>query len=417
MSITARFMLAAVSLAFAGQSAPAPQPRAYGALHDGNYLEAVDLARAAASSGGHLDRTSPAYSDWLQIHPFIGGVLDPAAIEPGPYAGELDPERAARFRSAEVRNAVREIAARAARSRIVILNEAHSSPRDRAFALEVARALRPLGYGLLAMEALANHPDPAESDRAMAELMADGFPRARTGHYLRDPLFGDFLRQALALGYRPIAYEESGPSAPGTVFEQIAQREQTQAENLAAVLRRHPGERLFVYVGYSHAAEAAMASPGGPVEWMATRLKRLTGIDPLTIDQTVIDETSARRRAYRDLVAPRLRGRPGILFTGGQPLVEGEYAGAVDLQVVHPPLRLVRGRPEWMRRIGRRPVDIPRRLLPERGRRLVQAFAADEPGDATPLDQIIVEAGQPAPPLLLPRGRFRWAVQDPPPGR
>ncbi|HEX8261674.1 MAG TPA: hypothetical protein VF547_02250, partial [Allosphingosinicella sp.] len=176
-------------------------------------------------------------------------------------------------------------------------------------------------------------------------------------------------------------------------------------------------ERLFVYVGYSHAAEAAMASPGGPVEWMATRLKRLTGIDPLTIDQTVIDETSARRRAYRDLVAPRLGGRPGILFSSGRPLVEGEYAGVVDLQVVHPPLRLVHGRPEWMRRIGRRPVDIPRRLLPERGKRLVQAFAAGEPDDATPLDQIIVEAGQRAPPLLLPRGRFRWAVQDPPPGR
>jgi len=417
MSIVTRIILAAAALGLAGQSAPGPEGGAYQALHEGDYLGAVDLARAAASKGGHLDRTSPAYSDWLQIHPFIGGVLDPAAIEPGPYTGELDAERAARFRSAEVRDAVREIAARAAHARVVILNEAHNSPRDRAFAIEVARALRPLGYALLAMEALSNHPDAAENERAMAALVADGFPRSRTGHYLRDPIFGDFLRQALAVGYRPFAYDESGPSAPGTFLEQIARREQTQAENLAAVLRQHPGERLFVYVGYSHAAEEPMERPGGHVEWMAMRLKRLTGIDPITIDQTVIDETSARRRAYRDLVAPRLRGRPGILFTGSQALVEGEYAGAVDLQVVHPPLRLIRGRPAWMRRIGRRPVEIPRRLLPQRGRRLVQAFAAGEPGDATPLDQVMVYARQAAPPLFLPRGPVRWAVQDPPPGR
>jgi hypothetical protein len=146
---------------------------------------------------------------------------------------------------------------------------------------------------------------------------------------------------------------------------------------------------------------------------MALRLKRMTGIDPLTVDQTVIDETSARRRAYRDLAAPRLHGRPGILFLAGAPMVEGEYAGAVDLQVIHPPLRLVRGRPGWMLRIGRRPVAIPRGLLPSQGRRLIQAFVAEEPADSIPLDQIVVEAGRPAPPLMLPRRRIRWAVQDP----
>jgi hypothetical protein len=192
-----------------------------------------------------------------------------------------------------------------------------------------------------------------------------------------------------------------------------ARREQAQAEALAEILRRDPQVRLLVYVGFSHAAEAPVASAEGEDEWMASRLKRISGIDPLTIDQTVIDETSARRRAYRDLAAPRLGRRPGILFLGGAPMVEGQYAGAVDLQVVHPPLRLVRGRPDWLLRIGRRPVAIPRRLLSATGRRLVQAFAANEPADAIPLDQIVVEAGRPPPPLMLPRGAVRWQVQDP----
>jgi hypothetical protein len=418
-----RAFLAAAAIAIAAPALLAqPQPPApgpdesrliYDALDAGRYLEAVDRARAALPRGTRPDRTDHVYSRWLQIHPFIGGTHDPAAVEQGPLEGALDPARAERFRTAEVRDAVREIAARARLTRIVILNEAHDSPRDRAFALEVARALRPLGYRLLAIEALSNYADPAEGERAMAALAHDGFPRLRTGHYLRDPFFADFLRQALALGYEPFAYEEVGPSRPGTMLEQIARREQTQAENLAALLQRHPGERLFVYVGYGHAAEAPVPTPEGPAEWMAARLKRLTGIDPLTIDQTFVDETSARRRAYRDLVAPRLGGRPGILFRSGSPAAEGEFAGVVDLVVIHPPVLLVRGRPDWMRRIGRRPVAIPRRLLPASGRRLIQAFAAGEPADAIPLDQIVVEAGRPAPPLMLPRRRVRWAYQDP----
>lgn len=416
--------IAAAALLLLAQAPPAappaapardPSQAAYEALHAGRYLDAVDLARAAAFSGGAPDNRSPVYSTWLQIHPFIGGTLDPAAIEPGPYRGELDAARAERYRRADIRDAVQEIAARARGAQVVILNEAHQSPRDRAFALEVARALRPLGFDMLAAEAFSNHPNREQAAANMAALARAGYPRRTTGHYVQDPMFGDFVRQTLRLGYRPFAYEETDHSREGGWPERIARREQAQAEALAAVLRRHPGRKLLVFAGFSHVAEAPVPGYGGRIEWMAARLKRLTGIDPLTIDQTVIDETSARRRAYRDLVAPRLRGRPGITFLEGAPMVEGEYAGAVDLQVIHPALRLIRGRPDWMRRIGRRPVEIPRRLLPARGRRLVQAFAAGEPDDAVPLDQVVVQAGHPALPLMLPRGPVRWAVQDPAP--
>lgn len=419
MRVVLKTLLCAAAFALMGQSAPAPADDMliFRALDEGRYLDAIDLARRIAFAGGEPDRQSPGYSRWAQMHTFIGATLDPAAIEPGPYDGALDPERAERYRRAEVREAVREIAGRARRTRIVILNEAHDSPRDRAFGFEVARALRAQGYSLLALEALSNFADAAEGERAMAALARDGFARRRTGYYLREPIFADFLRQSLAIGYRPVAYEETSRFDDGDMMAQIARREQAQAENLAAILRRNPDARLFIYVGYGHAAEAAVQRAGGTGEWMAARLKRLTGIDPLTIDQTVIDETSARRRAYRDLAAPRLHGRPGILFVAGTPMVEGEFTGVVDLQVIHPPVRLIRGRPDWMLRMGRRPVEIPRRLLPPSGRRLVQAFVASEPDDAIPLDQIVVEAGLPAPPLMLPRVRVRWAVQDPSPPR
>lgn len=417
MARVRKIMLAAASLALMGQAlgvpiaADDPVMRAHRALGEGRYLEALDISRAAAflPTG---ERNEAAYWAWQQMHPFIGGILDSAAVDPGPPRAPLNPARVERARRAELRGAVREITARAARTRVVILNEAHHSPRDRAFALEVARALRPLGFSILSAEAFANPAISVPGEFAVEPLARDGFPRLRTGHYVQDPIFGDFVRQALALGYRPFAHEAVSARRDGTPAEQIARREQEQAENLAEILRRNPGAKILVFVGYSHATEAPIPGYGEPTEWMAARLKRMTGIDPLTIDQTSVDETRADWRAYRDLFAPRMRGRPVIPFLDGAPMVEGNYAGAVDFQIIHPPLRLLRGRPDWMRRIGRRPVEIPRHLLPARGRRLVQAFAAEEPADAIPLDQIVVEAGRPAPPLMLPRRRVRWAVQD-----
>ena len=386
------------------------------ALMRGAYIEAIDRWRAAAfPAEGPADESALAV--WRQVHPFIGGVHDPAAMRREP-AGPLDPEVVERYRRAEIRGALREIRTRAAQTRIVILNEAHDSPRDRGFALEVARALRPLGYRLLAAETFSNRDEPETAAQRMERLARDGFPRLSTGHYTTDPIFGDFVRRSLALGYRPIAYESTTHRADLGPAEQLAAREQEQAENLARQIRANPGARILVYVGYSHAIETPFPDgAGGTMEWMASRLKRLTGVDPLTIDQTLIDETVPRHRAYRDLVAPRMGRRPVVLFLGGRALIEGRPPGAHDLQVIHPPLRLVRGRPDWLWRIGRRPVRVPRSLLPRSGRRLIQAFAAGEPRDAIPLDQIVAEAGHPPPPLLVQRGRIRWAFQDPVPLR
>lgn len=387
------------------------------ALAEGRYLEAVDRLRAVAfRPDGSPD--PDAFQTWLQVHPTIGGLLDRAAINPEP-PGPLNEEAARRMRAAQMRDALGEIRARAARTRIVVLNEAHNMPRDRAFALEVAKALRPLGYTILAAETFGNRPGEGGGPTAMERLSADGYARRSTGHYTMDPVFGDFVRQAMRIGYRPAAYEWIGHRPDLPAAEQIALREQAQAEALASILRREPQARLLVFVGYSHAIEAPFADgEGNRLEWMTSRLKRLTGVDPLTIDQTLFEETSRRSMAHHAVVAGRIRERPVVLFEGGQPLVQARPPGAHDLQVIHPPLRLRRGRPDWMWRMGRRAVEVPRSLLPRNGRRLIQAFVAGDAADAIPLDQIVVEAGRPAPPILVPRQtRIRWAFQDPVPLR
>lgn len=385
-----------------------PSPPAYlreaGDLLDkGRYFDAVALLRAHSAA-------DPGARQLLhQVEPFITGVPSSGG---GKSAATPDPEVLANFNRAVPRPAIEAIVDRARQTSIVILNEAHDYPRHRAFALEVARALRPLGYSILALEALANDPDPRKSAAAMETIAKRGHVLLEDGHYTKDPVFADFIRQSLALGYRLLAYEHV-PDL-GTPAEMMAAREEGQARNLVERVFKNAGEaKLLIFVGYAHAAEAPLISNGESMEWMAARLKRMTGIDPLTIDQTTITEIPPRAadRAYYDAVSGKIYGS-AILMLGGRPLVAGMFRDAVDLQVIHPPLRLEDGRPHWLGPMGRSTRPIPDHLRPASGRRLIQAFIAGEGEGAVPVDQVVAEGGGPAPPLMLPDMPIRYAVQQ-----
>jgi len=380
----------------------------WSALGRGEYVAAFELLERAACPQAQSGGAAPNPGMLKQLEPMLNGYAVPEPLNPS--SPGLTAEEEARIRQVALADAIAEIRAAAGRTRIVIVNEAHHVPRDRAFALEVARALRPLGYSVLAAEAFGN-PGGERMLAQMAELQRDGYPRHRTGFYTKDPVFGDFVRQALALGYQPVAYEHT--EAQSTPNGGIAEREQAQAENLAAILRRMPDRKMLIFVGFSHVTEAPIPRADGQEEWMASRLKRMTGIDPVTVDQTVIAEGAAARnmREAYALLAARIR-KPSIVKLGGGPYTTGAYRDAVDFQVVHPPLELVRGRPAWLKNMGRRLRPIPAHLLPTRGRRLVQAFLADEAQDAVPVEQVVVEAGKPPPGLMLPDKPIRFAVQD-----
>lgn len=418
-----RFVLAAMGAIFLSAQAPAPPPPAtalapaQAALSQGRYLEANDAFAAAAFGQDGKVRDQASFGIWAQVSTFLTGELDPAISDRTGFEGKPNTEWAARIAGAAPRDAIEEIVRRARTTSIVIVNEAHVSPRDRAFALEVARALRPLGYSILAAETFGNVPPTDPHPWPMERLQQDGIVRLGTGFYTKDPVFAGFVRQALSLGYRPVAYEMTfAQRKPGVPAEKpsdmIAMREQAQAENLmAGIFASQPKAKVLIYVGYSHAGEAPLPAPDGTIEWMAARLKRMTGIDPLTIDQTTLTDISSQSRPAHVAAAARIGARPAVFFEGDRPLVLGVYADAVDLQVVHPSRAYQSGRPAWLAQLGGSPREIPRELLPTSGKRLVQAFAADAPADAVPLDQVLVTAGSPTPSLMLPPGPVRFATQ------
>lgn len=284
--------------------------------------------------------------------------------------------------------------------RVVFVNEAHHVPQHRAFALELIRALRNQGFTVFAAE-MVTPEDTA--------LVRRGYPAAGvTGIYTDEPLAAALVREAMRLGFRVVAYDGPFPcddSADDPMFC-MNERERLQADVLAEVLATDPGARMVVHTGYAHLHE----EPSG--EWipMAVRFRDLTGIDPLTVDQTVMTERSGPEfedRWYGEAIARGLVRHPVVLRVAGDELVRG---AAVDLQVFHPRTQLVDGRPQWL------PADrhrIPVYLLPQSGPVLVQAFHAAEGPDAVPADQFLVEGAENVPPLALAPGAYRLIVSGP----
>lgn len=389
----------------AAQAGAAPQSKsldqfrcAHDLLDRGEYLKAADLFEAAKA--GEEAPYGPLHQTAGTVLPFVTGQPD-ESLAPR----KVDPADLRQLSSAQLRDAITEIVKRARQTNIVILNEEHLAPRDRAFGLQVARALRPLGYSFLGAEDFASSSDPAVRQKEAQALANDGYPRLKSGFYIRDPVFGDFVRQSLALGYRPIVYEYIAPGTPRET-PSVAVRDEGEAENLVhALFSKNPKTKVLIYVGYAHAAE----TPAANSEWLAERLKKLTGVDPLTIDQTTLSPTGDS--GLYTAVSKRMHGRSVVPLLDGKPLKFGYLGGSVDLQVAHPPVRLLQSRPDWLARMGRKPVAVPARLMPSSGLVLVQAFLANEAEDAVPIDQVIVTAGHKPPPLMIPPRPVRFRVR------
>jgi hypothetical protein len=183
-------------------------------------------------------------------------------------------------------DAVDAIATLARDRRIVMVSEAHHDAHSRELTLALLPRLRAMGFSYFAAEAL---------DERDTALMERGYPIGSTGsEYLHEPLYGDIVREAIRLGYRIVPYD-----ADGTPQE----REDGQAKKLyERVFARDPQAKLFVHAGYAHIDKRRGRL--GSVRPMAMQLAKLSGIDPLSIDQTDIREEKPRGEelAYNDFL-------------------------------------------------------------------------------------------------------------------
>lgn len=195
-------------------------------------------------------------------------------------------------------------------TRAVFLNESHAQSVTRAVNIGLVRRLRAAGYTHLGLEALAGRS--ASGQCATLELEDRELPRRghavrASGYYLQDPVFAELVRVALEEGLVPVAYDDMSGN-PGA-----EERERRQAHNLACVVQSDPEARLIVIGGFAHISEAEDDSriPGG---LMGYRFKRLTGIDPVTVDTTSLLALNQTELEFaRPVPGPRGGRYPALL--------------------------------------------------------------------------------------------------------
>jgi len=282
---------------------------------------------------------------------------------------------------------------------VIMLNEAYNKPVHRAFAYSLLDDLYKRGFRYLAMEMLNPMPD-----QELTKLTY------KTGHFATEPVAGEMIRLALELGYKLVAYED-----PNAKEHTPTERDSIQALHIAQILKQDPEAKIFVYAGYGHIAEKSTTPDFIP---MGMAFKKMTGIDPLTIDQTDMCEESnfsfgkAFYNAYLDKFPIT---SPSIPLENDEP-VNVTGTTLYDLTVIHPKTTYNYSRPTWLALENRRQ---PVYIKPSANKDvfLVQAYYQIEsfgtvPGKVVPADQTYFITGKGYYTLYLRRGLYILLFKD-----
>ena len=280
----------------------------------------------------------------------------------------------------------------------VFVNEAHATAETRAAIYTFLRPLREEGYTYLAIEGLTSMPplDGATCSDAIlfdAELPVRGYPTAKSGFYIREPIFAEIIREALRLGFKLVAYETTD-----TADDSVEGREERQARNIACVFKGDPKAKLVAIAGFSHVNKSVNSElPGG---WMASRFRSMTGIDPLTVDTTSLLHVPTASFHFNNQVSTQaytLLDSMGRLY-GSE---------AYDLILLIPGMgdRSVQDR-SWLDLDGaRHRVQIPLNGCSHTGVCLIEAISIAEKS-AIPSDSCVISPKTHECTLYIPRGKF-----------
>ncbi|HQR09120.1 MAG TPA: hypothetical protein PLN21_20025 [Gemmatales bacterium] len=394
-----------------------------------NYLLRVVKLRAVTSSG---QQEKQMYSQFLAAEAsFIGRHQEALALmdlgsSKRPPASNTDT-----LNAYEPKDAVEAVLAEAQKHQIVMVNEAHHAARHRAFATLLLEGLKKQGFTYFAAETFGSSESLGGEE--MTTLAQRGYPTLKTGYYTNEPVFGNLVRTAMQLGFTPIAYEHVQKTRRTPAkddegrMQQINEREEGEAQNLKTrIFDKDPKAKVVVFAGYSHISKAPFQRMvnGKLAEqaWMAAKLKKLTGIDPLCVDQTEMMEKSKpdfEHPAYRlALDKGKVPGdRPVVLHDAKtrKYFVPPTAEDRLDMVVFHPRDRYEDGRPVWLRLGGlRKPLRIARLPQPANDESLlVQAFVKKEDvKTSVPIDQQEYCSADPKPVLLLPKGEYCIRVID-----
>ena len=277
---------------------------------------------------------------------------------------------------------------------VVMINEAHYKPIHRAFIGEFAEALTDLDFDHFGAETFG--PKEFLENYRNQSLNARGYPVVTDGTYTKEPVFGQLVETVLEAGYTLFAYEQIEPIPEGAQSS-VAHRDTGQAKNILHELGDDPDKKILIHAGYHHIREV----PSGLTEtkWMAQYFTEMSGIDPLTINQTDCYSQSAYDAGLFGYAMP--------VDIDGNPISSDGY----DVIIIPPKEAQFNGRPVWLREIGRRFVDVPTELKIDDQYTRITARNVDRVESAVVEDTIYRPPHSDKPMSLRP-GTYRLEVTD-----
>lgn len=288
-------------------------------------------------------------------------------------------------------NALDIIDSLAAETRAVFINEAHHYPAHRTFVIKLLAKLKEKGFKYFAVETV-NRLDTLLNKRK--------YPLFReTGYYTKEPVYGELIREAIKHGYLIVPFDYEGEY-------KLEDREKGQAQNIIdRILKRDQNAKILLLTGYTHIRES---SSGTEEKMMAQYFKELSGIDPLTIEQTLMSEHSAPEY---ELPEYRYADAKGLLtdyvsFIRADKTLYAKDFG--DLTVFHPRTKFISKRPHWINFNNTKyPYQLPDEVMQFQKPFLVKVFNSAEGIKSVPVDVVeVTEAGVPV--LLLAAGQYTF---------
>ncbi|MEM9102743.1 MAG: hypothetical protein AAGB12_10500 [Pseudomonadota bacterium] len=156
-----------------------------------------------------------------------------------------------------VMKATRFIKELAPQNNIIMINEAHHDPLHRHFTSKLLLPLYKEGFRYFAVEGLDNE-----------KMNEKGYINPDSGIYTNEPEYAALINYAMKLGFKVMSYDASSDD-----------REIKSAKNIIKKsLAIDKNAKILIHCGYGHIKEDK--------DWLAFELKKLTGINPLTINQT-----------------------------------------------------------------------------------------------------------------------------------
>jgi len=154
----------------------------------------------------------------------------------------------------------------------------------------------------------------------------------------------------------------------------MEEREFGQAKNLYDRIKTKTGiEKTIVLAGYWHIAKTYKSYTA-----MGMYFKKISGIDPLAIDQTMLLEEFRDSPYAHKLMSTRLTRDSVFAFTAKEAnLSFGLNATAFDIYVYNPPTSYFHNRPNWLLTSSDKyfvSIEIPKSIKPV----LVQAYSVNE---------------------------------------